>query len=266
MSRYMLKVQFVSDLHLEYRNTNQLLMIRPVGHILVLAGDIVNASNMEEMSKFVSFLEHYSKYYKFIFHVAGNHEFYSTNSVDSSKTITDCLRSLKHLNKRFSNYHLLDRSVFRFEENGNKYAVIGATLWTGFPKEKYKEVEAMMNDYVYIWNSRRGQPNERLTAANVAKRHQLDTAFIGKEVSRCGQDEKIILITHHKPVADIPDDFTYQTDMTGKFLSRPIKIAIHGHTHEMYDRVVNGVRILSNPGGYFGKQETGFRSSWYVRV
>ncbi len=262
----MLNVQFASDLHFEYLKNDQLFMIKPTGHILILAGDIVNATDPDEMSKFVAFLGHYSKHYRYIFHVAGNHEFYSTKDAATSKTIADGMRALRQLSKRFVNYKFMDRDVFRFEAVGQKYAVIGATLWTGFPKEKYKEAEAMMNDYVYIWTARRGKPNERLTAANVAKRHQTDTAFIKKTIAGCQPDEKIILITHHKPVSDQPDDFTYQTDMTREFLSKPIKIAIHGHTHQMYDRPVNGVRILSNPRGYFGRQETGFRDSWYVRV
>jgi hypothetical protein len=66
-----------------------------------------------------------------------------------------------------------------------------------------------------------------------------------------------IVVTHHLPLrqsihakyggSDLNPSFA--SDL-GDFMGPPVSLWIHGHTHESFDYVVNGTRIVCNPRGY----------------
>lgn len=72
-----MKVQYCSDLHLEFAQNEKFLADNPiqaVGDILVLAGDIIywEPENFKHW-----FFDYVSKHWERVYYTPGNHEFYS---------------------------------------------------------------------------------------------------------------------------------------------------------------------------------------------
>jgi predicted phosphodiesterase len=238
-----MKVQVVSDLHLEFRADFK-NAIRPNGDILVMAGDICPLGCNRDRELFMAFLDFISSKFKYILHVAGNHEYYCEGSRDcfDMESINDWLRALS---VSVPNYRFLNNTTFPLTHQGRTYHFAGTTLWTRIPEKLAKEVQASMNDYrkIYVEDKR------HLNVDDVNKLHARGVAFL----RRIRKLENVILITHHKPfLSPLKKDernCAYETDLL-RFLGPPLILAIHGHTHKHYDALVNGIRVVSNPRGY----------------
>ena len=67
LKSFAMKVQFCSDLHLEFPENRKFLSrnpLRPVGDVLLLAGDIVSFRELEKAQGFFNFVsDHYSAAY-----------------------------------------------------------------------------------------------------------------------------------------------------------------------------------------------------------
>ncbi|NOQ75442.1 MAG: hypothetical protein GQ574_25760 [Crocinitomix sp.] len=74
-----MKIQYCSDLHLEFPENKEFMEnnpIMPIGEILILAGDIIPFS---EMDKHQDFFDYVADKFKFVYWIAGNHEYYHSN-------------------------------------------------------------------------------------------------------------------------------------------------------------------------------------------
>ena len=76
-----MKIQYCSDLHLEFAQNEKFLADHPiqaVGDILVLAGDIIywEPENFKHR-----FFDYVSDHFKAVYYIPGNHEFYSGKEV-----------------------------------------------------------------------------------------------------------------------------------------------------------------------------------------
>ncbi len=260
----MLKVQFVSDLHLEFITSGTLHLFDPVGDILILAGDIVPGAILSEMKKFIRFLQIYAPKYMHVIHVPGNHEFWSKTTEKSAVPVQEISSRFRALSRIFPNYHFMTQGIFNITHRNKEYAFIGATLWTHIPKENQEEIKKTMRDYEYIWVKTKAGIR-RLLPEDTSRYHAIQSRFITKAVST-QKNKNIILITHHKPTKDLDRGVAYETDKTTTFLVKPIRLAIHGHTHVLYDKLINGVRVVSNPKGYHDMQDTGFRKNWIIKL
>ncbi len=71
-----MKIQYCSDLHLEFQQNSYYLKanpLKPVGDILMLAGDIVPFSIMD---KHAAFFKYVSDNFESAYWLPGNHEYY----------------------------------------------------------------------------------------------------------------------------------------------------------------------------------------------
>lgn len=265
-------LQYTSDIHLEFRTLEQIpKLLKNIGaDVLVLSGDICAVNTPEDFNKFLALLKYYTPRYKYVLHVSGNHEFYCT----ATPTLLICMdavnRKLKALMKVYTNYIYLNCDVVTLLINKTNYRFIGATLWTKVSLKDRGEVQDRMNDYECIYLNK-DKRCVKFTVADMQKLHSKHTLFIKKAISE-SITLKIptVLITHHKPVADTAEKNiniltqAYESDITSIIVS-PVKICVYGHTHVHYDKVINGVRYLSNPVGYPG-QQTLYKNSLSVTV
>lgn len=270
-----IKAQFVSDIHIEFLSKDKIpRLLKNVGaDVLILAGDICAMGNAEDYEKFIAFLDYYCPKYKYLVMVAGNHAYYinkNPKSVTKEDTMPAINKRLKDLRKKYTNYYYLDCNTVELNINGKTINFIGASLWTYIKPEDRNKIQHMMNDYQNIYLIHNDEP-DKFQVEDMQRLHKKHLAFIKRAV-KAAKEKNIasILITHHKPIEDTPEDkksiYTqaYETDIT-KFITKPIKYAIHGHTHNSYSKMINGVNYLSNPKGY-PNERTGFKDDLFIEI
>jgi predicted phosphodiesterase len=285
-----MKIQIVSDLHLEFRGKDIYKILIPSAPILCMVGDICVCGSYTDFNKFINFLNHFTTQFVAIIHVAGNHEYYTAGNASVRERIENTMpeidKKLKELNKRYSNYHYLNNNSWTYKDKDNKevYTFIGSTLWTYIPSDKNNKhlsaiIETRMNDYNYIYMPLRSGnviTARPYTVKDMQKKHKLAVMFLLRAIknarlNKMGGNTKYILLTHHKPLfdsnTDLKNEFTYayENNLANTLLVRPIILAAHGHTHVHYDRRVNGVRVVSNPKGYIG-ENTKFNDKFIVNI
>lgn len=258
-----MKVQIASDIHLEFRSHDIPHILKPSADVLILAGDICLLGAAKEREIFTKFIEHYSKYFKYIVHVAGNHEYYVGERKDYLTT-AEIQKFAVRLSKTIPNYYFLHNRVLPITDPKTKkiYYFAGTTLWTHIPDDKKKFIAEGMNDYnkILIPEKNTSPPIRPLTPDVVNQWHKEATSFIRRTTKKY---KNVVLITHHKPfigyelsrpIQKAPQrssnfDVAYEVDMTS-LLKDPIIAAFYGHTHHRHIAKVNGIPIISNPRGY----------------
>jgi hypothetical protein len=166
--------------------------------------------------------------------------------------------------KRYGIHFLEDDSV---EIDG--YTFYGATMWTDFEffsKSKYsKSVELAkqaLNDFKLIASG-----GELLHPAKTVERHKMSLFRLGTFLHGC-EPQKSVVISHHCPHQNSVAPRWKDDLLTAAFCSNidlgiiaKAGLWIHGHTHDSYDYVVDGVnrktRIVCNPRGYPLNRSTG---------
>jgi predicted phosphodiesterase len=255
-----MKVQIVSDLHLEFR-PNDLTFLKAKGDILVLAGDICPLAIAKDRHVFLAFLEKIIPHFTRIFHVPGNHEYYEGHQ-SGGFTMQALHKWLARLSLVYPTYTFLNNKVFPMTFKNKTYHFVGATLWTKISEENRLYVQTRMNDYSHITTERKGK-KQLLTVEDVNAMHLDSYAFLNKCISSL---KNIVLITHHKPFLGEKSSLSeaYESDSTKLFRSSVI-LAIHGHTHRKYMGKINGVLNVSNPRGY-PHERTEFNNEFTVSI
>jgi len=78
--------------------------------------------------------------------------------------------------------------------------------------------------------------------------------------------KNVVVVGHHSPSKlstkpqyqdDVIMNGGYSSDLTEFIINRPsIKLWTHGHTHHDFDYMVGETRIVCNPRGYLGHEES----------
>ncbi len=264
-------VGYISDLHIEFRGKKFMNIVKMKTDVLCLAGDICACGNKKDYENFLRFLKMICSNYKYVIHVAGNHEYYTAGESKITKwhTMQGINARLKSIEKIIPNYIYLDCQSVILKINGSSYVFIGATLWAHVNKNNYEEIEKRMNDYNYIYIWKDGKP-VKLTIQDMQKLHAKHTKFLASAIHKF-KGMPCIVVTHHKPVRDsINCDVitqAYETDITDiiGMEGSTVKYAIHGHTHSHYSKIIKGIHYLSNPKGYIG-EHTKFIDNISIKV
>jgi len=240
-----MKIQFMSDLHLEFEKNIHKSLKLPVpsggADVLVLAGDIhVGTEAWEWINKA-------AKNYKKVFFVYGNHEFYN-HDINQVRSLFPPMLA--------SNVTVMDNAVEEFE--GVNF--IGTTLWANMQDRAFYA----MNDSRIIYTSAalpyEGRKN--LTLENVHDMFVENSNFI---FANTKADMKNVVITHHAPSFEMIDTRRYQdnsmntgyaTDLLSLMDEGEVDLWISGHTHGAMDKVINGIHTVSNCRGYVGYDPT----------
>ena len=249
-----MKVKVASDLHLEFLNSFEEIPDLGTADILVLAGDIFPAKYLKTNGKlkdiYLRFVDKCSKDFSHILYVLGNHCYYGYNYEGTKKKLKE---NLPH------NFHLLDNDTITI----NNWNFIGFTLWTDFRNEnalEMMEAECNMNDYKVI---RIGSKFRKMRADDTLTFHKESKNYLLDQLQTL--NDNAFVISHHAPsyqsvAAQFKNEANgaYVSNLDDLIINHPqIKYWVHGHTHTHFDYMIEGCRVICNPGGYPG-QNTGF--------
>ena len=131
-----MKIQYASDLHLEFKENADFIMKNPLkvtGEILILDGDITVINSEDFMEN--PFWDWASKNYKQVILAFGSHEFY--NNYDIS-TIEDGFK-----------YKVRDNVYYYYNcvINIDDVDIIVSTLWSYINKEYAKKIQKIIKDF-----------------------------------------------------------------------------------------------------------------------
>lgn len=224
------------------------------GRNLILAGDIGRFDNPKHYKKFLSYLTEQSEIFEYVFIVLGNHECYGI----SYQKAKDNLEKICH--ETGDNVIPLISGTYEFTD----FRIIGTTMWAHIPDN----VENHMNDYK---NIKREDSNTKISTVQTNLWHQQEVNWISEQLLKTRNNgKKALVITHHAPILlNNHDDIGYRSDLSN-ILERNsdiISVWVHGHTHQSFDQIVFGVRIVCNPLGYLSyKEETGFIQNKIITI
>lgn len=229
-----MKIQIISDLHLEFVETNTQVFSEScvIGDVLVIAGDIhINSE------KILNFLRKINKIP--IIFVLGNHEYYGKDLLIAQENYR------KTLFLPEENIFLLEKESIvlpKFED----YEFWGATFWT-------KNSDPVIDAFSFKIES---------FSFSTFFEHKRSVKSLKKFLSKPSNTKKII-ITHHAPSKKSISE-KYKNHEINKWyvsnLDRTIKkyqplVWIHGHTHTSFNYFIDNTQIVCNPYGYFMFEE-----------
>jgi len=253
-------IQYISDIHLEFYKTLKSIPEIPVNaDILVLAGDL----GYPTMPIFWDFLELQCRRFAHIILVAGNHEYYHTNTAISKGRILtmeeiDELIASEIVRRELANVHFLQCGTIIIDD----IEFIGATLWTDIPRQKTVDVVEAMSDYSRIFiQDEKTQTIHTVSVEALNKLHRKHRQFLcsqaGREGIQVAAKRKTVFITHHLPSYSMINQKYIGNPINCAFASDtlhtvPVKpdVWICGHSHTAFNDIIDGIHCLMNPIGY----------------
>jgi len=277
-----MKIAICSDVHLEFGQLS--LENTENAEILVLSGDICTAIDLQptgllgsaKFDRYLDFFTQCSRNFPHVVYVMGNHEHYNGDFADS---IVHIKSTLKHL----ENIHVLDKDVWEF----NDYVFIGGTLWTdmnGEDEHTMNHVSRRMNDFQIcensndmvnyrVWDEKdNGDKTTKfktrpatLSPRHVVEDHKAMLKVIEDTYADIPPWKTVVVCTHHAPskgsehpryMHDKLMNGAYNSSLDQFIMDRPgIKLWTHGHTHEDFDYMIKGCRVVCNPRGYINYED-----------
>lgn len=271
-----MKIQLVSDLHLEFEDFY--LKNEKAADVLILSGDILVADDLRNQPvnlswndvqesgfgrakralRYRDFFQRVSFQFPHVIYVMGNHEHYHGKFDQSADIIR---QTIGYLN--INNVYLLDNDT----KNIDGVRFVGATMWTdcnkGDPMTQY-HLEQCMNDFRVIRvaneNFRKFLPKRTI------EEHVKTKSYIKAVVESTPVEMPVVVCTHHAPsFLSIHEMYKhdhlmnggYASDLSDLMLDQPrIKLWTHGHMHQCFDYKVGDVRVVCNPRGYPGENSS----------
>ena len=250
-------IQYASDLHLEFPENKAFLSrepIKPLGDVLLLAGDIVPFAVLDKHKDFFNYV---SDHFETVYWVPGNHEYYHSNINKRSGVLYEKIRSNVFLVNNFSVNHGHTKLIF-------------STLWSKIRPEYQWQIERGMSDFHVIRNN-----FFHLTADKYNSLHEDSVKFIQKKLAHAKM-EKTVIISHH-----VPTFLNYPKKYKGSVLSDAFAVElfdfientkpdywIYGHTHSNTPNFKIGqAQLLTNQLGYvrYGEQ-SGYHNDRIIEI
>ena len=239
-----MKIQYASDLHIEFPENKEYLKqhpLKPVGDILVLAGDIVPFAVMDKHEDFFTYL---SDNFEDTYWIPGNHEYYHFDIAKKNGSFHEKIRD---------NVHLLNNTVI----NKNGVDLILSTMWTQISPDKQWEIERGMNDFHII-----AYNGHTFTVPIYNQLHRESLEFIQK--SLINKASNSVVISHHLPtLMNYPEKYkgdalneAFAIELFDLIESNGPDVWIYGHTHgNTTEFTIANTRIITNQLGYIRHRE-----------
>ena len=278
-----MKIAICSDVHLEFGQLN--LENTDNAEVLVLSGDICTAVDLRvtdsilssaKTDRYLDFFTACSRNFPHVVYVMGNHEHYHGDYATSAGFLKDAMKQCG------DNIHFLDKEVWEL----NDHVFIGGTLWTdmnGEDEMTMNHVSRRMNDFQICENSAE-MVNYRtfdteddhkkvrfktrpatLSPQHVVEDHKAMLKVIEDTYANTPPWKTVVVCTHHAPSKgsehpryknDQLMNGAYNSQLDQFIMDRPgIKLWTHGHTHEDFDYMIKGCRVVCNPRGYINYED-----------
>jgi hypothetical protein len=257
----MLRLQIVSDLHLEHRDLDFETVIHQEAEVIGLLGDIGSPFS-ENYAKLIKWC---SDRFLYVLVISGNHEYYNRDGIP----ISDIDTIIHNICKQHENVSYLNNSVFELDN----IVFVGSTLWSWIPTEQIIPVWNKMNDYRLIYTAK----NELLTPMTSRSMFINNMTYVYNHVIKAHHDNKTcIVLTHHCPSLEHTShpsfdrcgtNVAFATDLPlGMFHGAGIHVWCSGHTHHNFKINVHGYDIISNQYGYGQKAIPGYKKAMHINI
>ena len=253
-----MKIQYCSDLHLEFlRNWNWLKSnpIKPIGEILLIAGDTYYLGKEFTKHEFFDFI---SEKFNLVFLIPGNHEFYG--GFDAKM----CFLNDYELNIR-ENVFLVNNA----SKEINNVKFIFSSLWSKIINE-VGPILGSLNDFRLI-----NLNDQKLTLKGYNLMFEKSWEFLQKEISSKTEKQKVV-VTHHLPSYHCNLEIfknsklneAFCTDLTDHIIQSDVKYWIYGHSHGNKEQFKIGeTTMITNQLGYVDSgEEKNFRNDAYFEL
>ncbi len=175
-----MKIQYCSDLHLEFPENQKFLRRNPlmvVGDILVIAGDFVTFRDLEKGHEFIdSVCDRYSA----VYWVPGNHEYYGMDIACKPNPLYEKIRD---------NFFLVNNQSIAV----GGIRLILTTLWSRIDPQHEWDIQRSVADFSAIAYSGR-----KFTTHDFTFLHEESVSFLKGAFHEPG-DAPIVVVTHHVP-------------------------------------------------------------------
>lgn len=234
-----MKLNILSDLHL---GQGELAPPANDADLVVLAGDIARPAEALAWAQRLD---------KPVLYVAGNHEFYGGSLTGAAAQLQQLCSGTR--------VSVLDRQCVVI----GKVRFLGCTLWTDFllfgegERQQAAIAEAMrfMRDFSRIRLN--DDAPDLFTPRHSMALFRRDRDWLAGELAKA-HDGPTVVVTHHAPARGSIHPRFGQSLLNACFVSDAqdllggarVQLWIHGHTHDSFDYVLNGTRVVCNPRGY----------------
>lgn len=254
-----MKVQYVSDLHLEfYDNYTFENFIKPSAEILFLLGDIGDPDTMI----YKNFIQDCSIHFNKVFLIAGNHEYYS------GKNINDINLIIQNICSSYDNVIFLNNDFYELTED---YVLLGTTLWSNLSQNEMVDLIFSSNDFLKIKND-----GKNLDFNMVNFFFKNNVRWLEDNLKKMN-NKKIIILSHHLPSYKCINkkynqnrtNSAYASNLDYLFSKYNINYWFFGHTHTSVDMTINRTVLICNPMGYIrniGKENEQYNDSLFVEL
>lgn len=241
-----MKIQILSDLHLEGGIPSWLQNFKAIGDVLVLAGDIVNARNISSLNLFNSHDLGVP-----VIYVLGNHEYYKGNYPETKDAIRE------YISEERLGITLLDNEIADLIFNGEKVRFIGATLWStvspldeGDVSKYIADFRGMIGDRSVLQHNMNGEFSRGLIKYYLENANREDV-------------DKIVVVTHFPPSWQAQEERFKSSGMGSYFfnnmddmiLDLEPNLWIYGHSHGNLRFKIGKTPVECNQMGYLGARE-----------
>ena len=252
-----MKLQYCSDLHLEFLQNKKYLskyLLKPIGDILLLAGDIVPFKVMDEHNDFFDYL---ADNFQQTFWIPGNHEYYGSDINNKSGEMMEPIRN---------NVFLINNKVVQLDE----VRLIFSTLWSEISPDNFLRIKHRMNDFMAIHNG-----NKIFSPEDFNVLHHKCKSFIREALSEISTIPTIV-VTHHIPtLLNYPakykkDGFNevFAVELYDLIEQSTIDYWVYGHHHyNTPEFFIGKTKLLTNQLGYLKfKENIGFKQDAVIEL
>lgn len=233
-------IQYCSDLHLEFPENKEFLTanpLKPMGDVLLLAGDIVPFAVLD---KHKDFFRYVSDHFESTYWVPGNHEYYYSDIATKSGTLNEKILSNVFLVNNISMIH-------------NDVKFIFSTLWSKIRTAYQWQIERVMSDFHVIKYN-----GYRFSTDKFNLLHEECLSFVQHELNNKTSDKSVV-VTHHVPTflnypemyrADVLND-AFAVELFDLINAFGPDYWIYGHNHNSPPNFKIGkTHLLTNQLGY----------------